>query len=51
MEYITMYEEVLKSTKSTKKVRQAQLVYCVLLQDPCFDLSTGHLQDFWQDNP
>jgi len=27
-------------------VRQAQLIYCVLLQTTCFDLSTGHLQAF-----
>jgi len=27
-------------------VRQVQLIYCVLLQATCFDLSTGHLQAF-----
>jgi len=27
-------------------VRHAQLIYCVLLQATCFDLSTGHLQAF-----
>ena len=43
MEYIKMCEEVM--------VRQAQLMYCVLLQATCFDLPTGHFQAFWQDNP
>jgi hypothetical protein len=43
MEYIMMCEEVLKSRTT---VRQAQPIYCVLLQAKCFDLSTGHLQAF-----
>jgi len=28
-------------------LRQAQLIYCVLLQGTCFDLSTGHLWGFF----
>jgi hypothetical protein len=43
MEYIKMCDEVLKSGAM---VRQAQLMYCVLLQATCFDLPTGYFQAF-----